>query len=152
SAHYGLGAALHLVDRDDEALEHYGEAIRLKPDLAEAYYNRSFVHLGRGEFEQGWRDYHWRLRGKEDKCRRFDAPLWDGSPLAGRTLLVHAEQGLGDTLHFIRYMRLVQRAGGNLLVEVPAALVKLLKASGFAGVMAVGSSLPRFDLQIPMLS
>ena len=95
------------------ALASYDEAIRLKGDYAEAYYNRSFVHLSRGDFARGWPDYEWRFSCKEYKGRQFNAPVWDGTPLAGRTLLIHAEQGLGDTLHFIRYVRLAERLGGQ---------------------------------------
>lgn len=150
-AHYGLAAALQAEHRGDEALEHYAEAIRIKPDYAEAYYNRSFVWLSRGEFGPGFRDYEWRFRCKDYKGRRFDAPTWDGSPLQGRTLLIHAEQGLGDTLHFIRYVPLVQRLGGNLVVEVQPALVALLRESGFS-VIAGGTPLPKFDLHVALMS
>src|SRR5262249_357442 len=135
-AHYSLGAALHALHRPDEALASYGEAIRLKPDYAEAYYNRSFVQLRRGEFAARWQDYEWRFRCKDYKGRRLDAPRWDGSPLAGRKLLVHTEQGLGDTLHFIRYLRWAERQGGQVFVEIQPALLPLLKASGFAGLVA----------------
>jgi tetratricopeptide (TPR) repeat protein len=151
-AHYCLGAALHTAGRDDEALAAYAEAIRLQPDYAEAHYNRSFVHLARGEFEAGWREYEWRLRCKDYKGRKFPVPRWDGSPLAGRTLLVHAEQGLGDTLHFIRYLKKLQQLGGSVYVEVPPAVVPLLKQSGFTGIIPGGSPLPKFDLEIPLLS
>jgi tetratricopeptide (TPR) repeat protein len=151
-AHYSLAAALHTQHLDDEAELSYGEAIRLKPDYPEAYYNRSFVHLSRGEFAAGWKDYEWRFRCKDYKGRRFDAPRWDGSPLAGRKLLVHAEQGLGDTLHFIRYVRQLDERGGNVVVEVQPALVPLLRASGFTSVIPGGSPLPRFDVHVSMLS
>ncbi len=151
-ARYSLGAALHLAQRTDEALDQYGEAIRLQNDYAEAYYKRSFVHLSRGDFLPGWRDYDWRFKCKEYKGRRHDAPRWDGSPLEGRTLLVYSEQGFGDTLQFIRFLPAVLARGGNVFVEVQPALVPLLRASGFSGVIGGGTQLPRFDLQIPLLS
>jgi tetratricopeptide (TPR) repeat protein len=151
-AHYCLGAALHFQGRDEAALESYAEAIRLKPDYAEAYYNRSFVRLGQGDFAAGWQDYAWRFECKDYSRRRFDAPAWDGSPLTGRTLLVHAEQGLGDSLQFIRYVKLAQRRGDNLFVEVPPSLVPLLRASGISGLIAGGSPLPRVDVQIALLN
>ncbi len=151
-AHYCLGAALHTLGRDDEALAAYAEALRQKPDYAEAHYNRSFVHLARGDLATGWQDYEWRLKCKDYKGRKFKVPRWDGGPLENRTLLVHAEQGLGDTLHFIRYLKLVQRKGGSVYVEVPPALAPLLRASGITGVIPGGSPLPRFDLEIPLLS
>ena len=152
-AHYSLAAALHMQHLDDEAELSYGEAIRLKPDnYPEAYYNRSFVRLSRGDFAAGWKDYEWRFQCKDYKGRRFDAPRWDGSPLAGRKLLVHAEQGLGDTLHFIRYLRMLDERSGNVFVEVQPVLVPLLRASGFTSVLPGGSPLPRFDVHVSMLS
>ncbi len=126
--------------------------MRLKPDYAEAHYNRSFVYLARGQLAEGWQGYRWRFRCKDYKGRRFDVPLWDGSPLGDRTLLVHAEQGLGDTLHFIRYLKLVHQAGGRVYVEVQPALAPLLKSSGITGVIPGGATLPRFDLHVPLLS
>jgi tetratricopeptide (TPR) repeat protein len=151
-AHYSMAAAFHAQHRFDEALASYAEAIRIRPEFAEAHYNRSFVWLTRGEFAQGWRDYDWRFKCKDYKGRKFEAPRWDGSPLEGRTLLVHAEQGLGDTLHFIRYAPLAARQGGQVYVEVQPALVPLLKSSGFAGIIPGGSPLPRFDVHASLLS
>ena len=151
-AHFHIAAAHHFEHRFDDALASYEEAIRLKPDYAEAYYNRSFVHLSRGDFAAGWPDYEWRFRCKEYKGRRFAQPVWDGAPLAGRTLLIHAEQGLGDTLHFIRYARLAERLGDKVCVEVQPALVPLLKASGFRGIFPGGSPLPQFDVHAALMS
>ncbi|MGD9720319.1 MAG: tetratricopeptide repeat protein [Pirellulales bacterium] len=151
-AHYCLGGALHMLGRDDEALASYDRAIAINPENAEAHYYRSFVSLSRGDLAQGWRDYEWRLRCKEFKIRRFDAPVWDGSPLAGRTLLILAEQGLGDTLHFIRYLQTLSDAGGKVMVEVPPALAPLLRASGVTGVIPGGTSLPQFDVYAPLMS
>jgi len=151
-AHYCLAAALHTLSRDDEALESYAEALRLKPDYPEAHYNRGFVYLARGELTKGWADYEWRLKCTDYKGRRFNVPRWDGGPLNGRTLLIHTEQGLGDTLHFIRYVRLIQQRGGTVYVEVPPALAPLLRTSGVTGIIPGGSPLPKFDLEIPLLS
>jgi tetratricopeptide (TPR) repeat protein len=151
-AHFSLGAAAHFAQQVNEALAHYDEAIRLKPDYAEAYYNRSFVWLSQGDFSRGWRDYEWRFHCEDYQGRRFETPRWDGSPLAGRTLLIHAEQGLGDTLHFIRYARLADRLGGPIVVEVQPALVPLLTASGYQNLLAGGSPLPTFDVHASLMS
>jgi hypothetical protein len=110
------------------------------------------VYLARGELEKGWADYEWRLKCTEYKGRRFNVPRWDGGPLNGRTLLIHTEQGLGDTLHFIRYVRIIQQRGGTVYIEVPPALVPLLRSSGVTGIIPGGSPLPKFDLEIPLLS
>ncbi len=151
-AHFNLAAALHYQLRMDEALASYAEVIRLKPDFAEAYYNRSFVWLSQGNLAAGWPDYEWRLKCKDYTKRRFDGPTWDGSPLEGRTLLIHAEQGLGDTLHFIRYVKWAASRGGTVAVEVQPALAPLLKTSGYTNAIAGGSPLPKYDAQISLLS
>ncbi|HEV3136535.1 MAG TPA: tetratricopeptide repeat protein [Pirellulales bacterium] len=150
--HFSLGAAFHFLGQSEAALASYGEAIRLQPDYAEAYYNRSLVRFQLGDLAAGWLDHEWRLKCKGSQGGRFDAPKWDGSLLAGRTLLVHAEQGLGDTLQFIRYLRRAQAWGGEVVAEVQAGLIPLLRGSGFGPLVGRGSALPRFDVQIPLLS
>ncbi|MEX2114013.1 MAG: tetratricopeptide repeat protein [Pirellulales bacterium] len=151
-ARYCLGGACHQQGRSDEALAAYDEALRVDPDSAETHFYRSFIPLSRGDFEEGWREYSWRLKCKDFKLRSYQAPLWDGSPLDGRSLMVLAEQGLGDTLHFIRYLNLLKQQRGVVYVDVQPELVSLLKASGFTGVIARGSELPGCDLSVPLLS
>ena len=85
--------------------------------------------------------------------RSFSQPLWDGSSLAGRTILLHAEQGLGDTIQFIRYAPLVKRRGGTVILECQPALLRLLQScAGVDRLLAQGSSLPHFDVHAPLLS
>ena len=151
-AHFSLGAAAHFENRIDEALAYYGESIRLKPDYAEAYYNRSFIWLSRGDFTAGCKDYEWRFGCKDYQGRHVDGPPWDGSPLEGRTLLIHAEQGLGDTLQFIRYATLPELQSGNVYVEVQRTLMPLLAVSGFRNLIARDSPLPRFDVCEALMS
>ncbi len=151
-ARYSLGGALHQQGRDDEALAAYDDALRVDPDSAETHFYRSFIPLGRGDFAEGWGEYEWRLKCKDFKLRTYEAPMWDGSPLDGRSLMVLAEQGLGDTLHFIRYLNLLKRQRGIVYVDVQLELASLLKASGFTGVIARGEELPRCDLHVPLLS
>src|SRR5262249_12532517 len=138
----------------DEALASYEQALHIKPDYPEARWNRSLVWLTMGHLEQGWPDYEWRLKCKESgSLPPFHAPLWDGSPLEGRTILIHAEQGLGDTIQFIRYASLVKRRGGTVIVECQSDLYQLL--AGYPGIdqlIAQGSSLPPFDVHVPLLS
>jgi tetratricopeptide (TPR) repeat protein len=150
-AHYNLGTSLQAQGRWDEALASYDQALRLKPEYAEARFNRSFVRLSRGEFAEGWPDYAWRLKCKKYPRRELSAPLWNGSPMPGRTILLHAEQGLGDTLQFIRYAPRVEQLA-NVVVEVQKPLIPLLEQSGYRNLIARGSPLPAFDVHAPLLS
>src|SRR5436305_15337930 len=85
------------------------------------------VWLLAGNFEQGWTEYEWRWQRQGAARHCFRQPLWDGAPLHGQTILLHAEQGFGDTLQFIRYAPLVQERGGCVLLACPAALIPLLQ-------------------------
>ncbi len=152
-AHNNMGLALAQQNRLDEALACYARALQLQPDFADAHYNRALTLLVRGDFEQGWPEYEWRWRLTEIPARPFSQPRWGGSPLAGRTILLHAEQGAGDTIQFIRYAPLVQQRGGRVLVECPATLIPLLSTCrGIDQLIGRGTPLPDFDVHAPLLS
>ncbi|REK11192.1 MAG: tetratricopeptide repeat protein [Planctomycetota bacterium] len=152
SAHTNLGAFYQEALDYERALAHYEAVLRVEPHAAEAHYNRALMLLTRGELAAGWQEYEWRLRLPGFPIHVMREPLWDGSPLIDKTLLVHAEQGLGDTLHFIRYIPLVKKLCPRLLVQVPPALVPLLTHSGFGDLLVTDDALPAFDVQVPMLS
>ena len=127
--------------------------MQLKPDLKEAIWNRALTWLSLGDFERGWPGYEWRLKRKGASPRPFPQPLWDSSPLDGRTILLHAEQGMGNTIHFIRYAPLVKRRGGTVILECQPALLRLLQScAGVDRFLAQGSTLPPFDVHAPLLS
>jgi hypothetical protein len=106
-----------------------------------------------GDFEQGWPEYAWRLKTQELALPPIPQPLWDGSRLNGKTILLHAEQGLGDTIHFIRYAPLVKEQGGQVVVVCPSQLTPLLASSpGIDRLVATGMLLPPFDVHAPLLS
>jgi tetratricopeptide (TPR) repeat protein len=152
-AHNNLGAVLHSLGRLDEALAHYDRAVVLRPDYADAHWNRSLVWLLRGDFERGWPEYEWRWKRPRVVQRHFTQPLWDGTPLSGRTILLHAEQGLGDTLQFIRFAALLHQGGGKVIVECQPPLLPLLAGlPGIERLVAQSSQLPAFDVQAPLLS
>ncbi len=122
------------------------------PDHAETHLSRAVLWLLTEDFERGWPEYEWRWQAG---CvpRAFPQPRWDGSPLEGRTILLHAEQGLGDTLQFVRYARLVHERGGTVIVECQPALVRLLASCpGIDRVVARDEPLPDFDVHAPLLS
>lgn len=150
-AYNNLANVLLRQERFDEALVNYRMALRLNPDYANAHMNLGLTLLLRGDFANGWREYEWRRKTKDVKAREFSRPQWDGGALAGKTILLFAEQGLGDTLQFIRYSPLVERHGGTVVVECQPALVPLLRGH-VARLVARGQPLPEFDVEIPLLS
>ncbi len=148
-----LGMALGRQGKLDEALDCYEQALRLEPAYPEVRRNRAMAWLARGDFARGWPEYEWRWKCRGQRRPLFDRPLWEGDDLTGRTILLHAEQGLGDTLQFIRYASLVERRGGSVLFVGPEPLVRLLaRTPGVDRVFAQGTTLPAFDVQAPLLS
>jgi tetratricopeptide (TPR) repeat protein len=154
--HYNLGNLLLDRLRVDEALACYEQAVRLQPDHVDAQWNVALCHLLAGRLEQGWPGYEWRWKrtGVALSRRERDAPLWTGeTDVRGKTVLLHAEQGLGDTLQFCRYAPLLAQRGARVLLEVPAVLRDLLASlQGVHQVIAEGEALPPFDLHCPLLS
>lgn len=148
------GNALHFLGREREAIASFDAAIALSPQLAEAYWNRGLSLLALGDFARGWPDYEWRWkRDSELKPRGFAQPQWRGEDLHGRTILLHAEQGYGDIIQFIRYLPMVVAKGGKVVLEIPDDLKPLI--GGIAGVTAVvrrGEPLPPFDVHCPLMS
>jgi tetratricopeptide (TPR) repeat protein len=139
--------------RFDEALACYEHALKWDAKSAHTHFNRARLRLLLGDWARGWPEYEWRWQTKECPGWSFPQPRWDGSQLAGRTILLLAEQGLGDTLHFIRYAPLVKQQGGTLMVECQPALMRLL--AGVAGIdllVARGWPLPVFDIHASLLS
>ncbi len=150
-AHNNLGLALQTAGDVAAAASQFERAIQIRPDNVEAHYNLSRVLLLQGDFERGWREYAWRLRIPGHPSQRMAAPKWDGLPLAGKRLLIYAEQGFGDTLQFIRYLSRVKSRAGKTVVAVPAKLISLLTASGFDNLLPLDSPTPACDAQCSLL-
>jgi tetratricopeptide (TPR) repeat protein len=153
-AHNSLGTALSSQGQLNEAAAAYAQAIALKPDYSEAYWNLSLIKLIRGDYERGWPEYEWRWRCmKRFTLPTFSQPRWDGASLEGRTILLHAEQGLGDTLHFVRYAPLVKELGARVILQCQGGLIPLLtRTRGIDGYVAWGAAPPRFDVWSPLMS
>ncbi|RKP46086.1 tetratricopeptide repeat protein [Trinickia fusca] len=151
-----LGLTYVDLNRHADALASYDKALALAPDAAETHWNRALCLLQMGEFEAGWREYEWRWARARIKAgkRAFDQPLWLGdTPLEGKTILLHAEQGLGDTLQFCRYASLVAQQGARVVLEVQPELIRLLaNLEGVDLLVEAGQPLPPFDYHCPFLS
>lgn len=151
-----LGMVLHARGELDEALACFGRAVEIDPGYADAHFHESLCRLLIGDFETGWRKHEWRWRSRqfEDARRDFAQPLWLGEhPVAGKTVLLYADQGLGDTVQFCRYASLVAARGATVVMEVQHPLKTMLAAlDGVSHLLAKGEALPAFDYQCPLLS
>ncbi|HLL27547.1 MAG TPA: tetratricopeptide repeat protein [Xanthobacteraceae bacterium] len=154
-AHYNRANVLHELKRFDEALQSFTATLALEPAYAEANFNEGMTRLLLGDFAVGWEKYEWRWQAKQRaQIRNFSAPLWLGDqPLAGKTILIHAEQGYGDTIQFVRYVPLLAAHGASVVLEIQAPLKPLLAhMDGVSGVITRGEPLPAFDFHCPILS
>lgn len=147
------GMALAQLRRFAEAIACYGEVLARRKDNADAYFNRALALLTTGDYRRGFEDYEWRWRrtgttAPKSRGRR----LWLGEfALAGKAILLHAEQGLGDTIQFARYAPLVAAAGAEVVLEVQPELKSVLaRLDGVAAVLARGETAPPFDLHCPL--
>ncbi|HYV36861.1 MAG TPA: tetratricopeptide repeat protein [Gemmataceae bacterium] len=139
--------------RLDEALANFEHALRLVPDHAAARWNRALIWLLLGDWQRGWPEYEWRWHQPGRTRPASPQPLWDGAPLNGRTILLGAEQGLGDTIQFIRYAALIKERGGNVIVECPPTLMRLLAGvRGIDQMVLANSPQPPHHVQAPLLS
>jgi Flp pilus assembly protein TadD len=144
-----LGYLLAQEGDAEGALQAYRQAVAARPESADARFNHGMQLLQMGDFEAGWAEYEWRLRLPE--LEQFwpyrDRPRWDGAPLEGRTILLYAEQGLGDALHFVRYVPLVAARGGRVILQCQPKLRALFaRVAGVSEVIAAGEAPPPFDL------
>jgi Tfp pilus assembly protein PilF len=149
------GHALRRLDRPLEALADFEAAVAAAPEFPEARFESAMTQLTLGNFDAGWKAYEWRWKTGAFARHRAQpaAPLWLGdTPIAGKTILLHAEQGFGDTIQFIRYAPLVAKRGANVICEVQPELLPLLSQLEGITVMAAGEPRPAFDLHCPMLS
>ncbi|MCA9124463.1 MAG: tetratricopeptide repeat protein [Planctomycetaceae bacterium] len=149
----GLASVLDDAQRYDEAMVYFDHAVKMAPDNAEARFSRSLALLRQGDFNRGWREYEWRWQTKQLQTRKLPVELWQGDPLLGRTVLIHAEQGLGDTIQFARYLPMVKERGGTVILACDERLRLLLKrVEGVDQIVSLGRPMPQFDVHAPLLS
>jgi tetratricopeptide (TPR) repeat protein len=155
---YARATALRELHRHDEALASYARALELAPDRADIHLDDALTRLRLGDFRSGWSRYEWRWRKAETQ---FSQPIWDGTrapgaaevDLCSKLVLLHAEQGNGDTIQFMRYAPLVTRRGARVVLEVQPALKTLATSvAGVGRVIAQGDERPLVDLHCPLLS
>jgi tetratricopeptide (TPR) repeat protein len=154
-AYCGRGSAQHELMRLDEALASYDNAIANKHDHAKAHFNKSMALLVNGDFDRGWELYEWRFKQATLRnVSQFSQRHWLGAEsLEGKTILLHAEQGLGDTIQFCRYTKPVCDLGAKVFLEVQKPLIGLLRGlEGVAAVIEQGQPRPAFDHHCPLLS
>jgi tetratricopeptide (TPR) repeat protein len=148
-------AALHNLGRIEDSRADIRRALALNADFAEAHMVLGESLLLTGDFAEGWKEFEWRTRtvGLSVQERSFAVPQWQGEDIAGRTVLLHAEQGLGDMIQFCRFAAAVAARGTTVLLEVPRDLVALMQSlAGPTRVLARGDALPSFDLHCPLMS
>lgn len=139
-----------------EAIAAAGEGLRLHPDDADLHWNRALAHLLQGDFAQGWHEHEWRLRvpASFHKVLQVDAPPWRGEDIAGRTLLLHGEQGFGDNIQFVRLLSAVAARAGKVVLRFDPALHPLLRGllPANCSLLPPGAALPAVDCHAPLLS
>src|SRR5206468_5737480 len=149
-----LATVLEAKGDSEEAMVLLARALALRPGHAQTECNLAYIQLRAGDYVRGWRTYEARLRIPQmASLLPPGIPQWRGEALHGRSILLIAEQGLGDTLQFVRYAPLVAERGAEVILEVQPALFRLLQGTpGVDELVAVGGTLPAFDLYCPLLS
>lgn len=137
-----------------DAIEHYEHAIRLAPELADAHMNLGMAWLKLGELPRGFREFEWRWQTRQFTPFMPPHPRWDGSTLPDKTLLVHTEQGAGDAIQFVRFLKYARERVGKLLLIAPDHLQSLFSTvEGVDEIRGAGSIAEQaFDVHIPLLS
>ncbi len=152
--HANLAVALRKAGEIDEAFAASQRAVALAPDQPQTRFNHAHFLLMCGDLENGFADYHWERKCKSfpHVLQKFSEPEWQGEALCGRTLLLFAEYGLGDALHFVRYLPMAAAMGGSIVLQVQPVLARLLRMMPGVTVVSRGEPLPPFDLQLPLMS
>ena len=148
-----LGCALEEQGKIAEAIDYFDRAIQLSFNSPSSHLRLALALLLTGNLQRGFVEYEWRWQTQELEPRYFAQPLWDGGALQGKTILLHPEQGLGDTIHFIRYAALVKQKGGQVIVACYQSLKRLFEGvAGIDYVVARPKDLPDFQVQAPLMS
>ncbi len=155
-AHNNLGLALQEQQDVRAAIDAFRAAVLHQPEFAEAHWNLSLALLLAGEFAEGFAEQEWRIAVEKHRAwwaRRRQFPMWTGEPVAGKRVLILAEQGMGDMIQFVRYAQPLAARGATVLLEAPEDLADLLRsAPGVAGIVPRDGPYPPCDFQVPVMS
>lgn len=150
---YNFGYTLKKMGYVQESIEVYDKVLKMSPEYPQARFSRSLAYLSLGDFNRGWPEYEWRWQAYNESPKKYPQPVWDGSNPAGKTILVYAEQGLGDTFQFIRYAKCIKDQGGHVIAEVQKPLKKLLSLCPYLdAVFTPQETKPHFDAHIALMS
>lgn len=153
AAMYNIGYTLKRQGHLRQAINIYKKILEQKPDYALVHFSLATAYLTLGDFANGLPEYEWRWKISCEKPKPFTQPVWNGSDPTNKSILVYGEQGLGDTLQFIRYAQLIKQRGGTVIVEAQKPLVPILKLCPYIDqVITQDEILPHFDFHIPLMS
>ena len=155
ASHLAVALATHSLGDCDRALAAFTHVTTLKPDHASAHFCRANILLLQGRLAEGFAEYEWRSRVPQMSHlhKALPRPRWKGEPLGGRRILVHAEQGAGDTFNLMRYLPLVAARGGPVLFQCQGNLVRLLnRIGGATAVFCESEAPPAYDVEAPLMS
>ena len=151
-----LGWTLFRLQEYQQSKEYFKMAIKINPSLSPAVFNLSLCQLTLGEFDEGWLNYEERMKQPlyQKKIDPLNKPQWNGSQeLDGRAIYIHSEQGLGDTIQFCRYIKLLAERGAKVIFEPQMHLQKLLKnLDGISELIEPGQTIPHYDYHCPLMS
>jgi tetratricopeptide (TPR) repeat protein len=154
-AHLNLGRELHFRGQLGQAVQILQSGLALQPQAPMLHWNLSQILLLQGDLKNGWREYQWRTRAPEFQAivPQFAQPIWDGKPLSGKRILLHSEQGFGDSIHFARYIEYVARAGGEIILAVQPKVYRLFKSiPNVHQLISADKDLPDFVVHCPLPS
>ena len=153
-ANTNLGLTLRDLGRVEDARDHYLKALAIDPNLGEARYSLGMLQLSVGEMEQGWKNYEWRWKkwSRNANDCASNKPIWRGDALKDRTIYIYPEQGLGDSICFVRYLPLLRQLGCQIIFEAPSSLASLFRHSRIADyLIETGETPPHFDCHASLL-
>lgn len=153
SIRYNIAYTLKRLGHIEKSIAMYNSVIEKKPDYAEAHFGLGLAYLVSENFELGWQEYEWRWKRTSSKPRNLSKPQWDGSDICGKTIVIHAEQGLGDTFQFIRYARVLKEQGATVIAAVQDQLIPLLSFCPYIDiVLSLWSQFPPYDVHAPLMT